>query len=566
MLNSLEIKNIAIIENLSVNFKSGLNVLSGETGAGKSIIIDSLNFVLGKRADKSLIRYGSDSASVSAFFDISNCKKVQDLLKEFDIEQEDELMIKRSMTLEGKNSCLINGQKVTLSMLKDITSSLVDIYGQNDTSVLLNTASHIQILDEYGKESIQPLLDKQRKIFEQYKECLSKLKEYGSLSELAKNIDLYEYQINEIEEANLQDDEEEDNLIALRHKMNNSQSILNNLNIAFDVFNNDDNNVLSMIKVAINELSRVSQYDKNIDELIDRLESCKIELNDVSSSIQDIADECDFNPNEYDRVEKRLSQIRQIKKKYGSTIEEINNYLNSIKEKYDFLNGGEEKVKELEEDKIILFKDLYNNSIKLSNERKNIAKKLSKLIEKELSDLGMKHSQFVVQFDEIKSIENYETISKNGLDNIQFLFSANLGQPARELSKIISGGELSRFMLALKNTISNLDDIDTMVFDEIDTGISGHIAQVVAEKLYKISKNKQLLAITHLPQLASMADHNYLIEKEFINGNTTTKVIDLNEEDQIKEIARLIGGFEESEHSIPHALEMKQHANNIKHE
>lgn len=563
MLNCLEIKNIAIIDNLSVNFNKGLNVLSGETGAGKSIIIDSLNFALGKRADKSLIRYGTDSASVTAFFDISNSENVQKLLEEFDIEQEEELMIKRTMSVDGKNSCLINGQKVTLSMLKQLTSLLVDIYGQNDTTILLNPSSHLDILDDYGSIKIAPLKANQEKLYLEYKDCLKKLKEYGSISELSKNIDLYEYQINEIEEANIQENEEEE-LIQLRHKMNNSQSILNSLDLSYNALNGEDENIVTLLNTTIHELNKVAQYDNRIDNLIERLDSAKIELKDVSSTILDIAEECDFNPEEYDRIEKRIAKIRLIKKKYGSTLSEIDAYLQEIKEKYDFLVNGEDKVEELEEKKKDLFNKLYKNAIDLSKQRKTIAKELSKKIETELNELGMKNAKFEISFNQINPIEEYDSIPSNGLDEIEFLFSANAGQPVRELSKIISGGELSRFMLALKNTISNLDNIETMVFDEIDTGISGTIAQVVAEKLYTISKDKQVLAITHLPQLASMADYNYLIEKSTSNFTTHTSLKLLQGDEIIQELARLIGGFKDSNHAIPHAIEMKEHANSLK--
>lgn len=563
MLNCLEIKNIAIIDNLSVNFNKGLNVLSGETGAGKSIIIDSLNFALGKRADKSLIRYGTDSASVTAFFDISNSENVQKLLEEFDIEQEEELMIKRTMSVDGKNSCLINGQKVTLSMLKQLTSLLVDIYGQNDTTILLNPSSHLDILDDYGSIKIAPLKANQEKLYLEYKDCLKKLKEYGSISELSKNIDLYEYQINEIEEANIQENEEEE-LIQLRHKMNNSQSILNSLDLSYNALNGEDENIVTLLNTTIHELNKVAQYDNRIDNLIERLDSAKIELKDVSSTILDIAEECDFNPEEYDRIEKRIAKIRLIKKKYGSTLSEIDAYLQEIKEKYDFLVNGEDKVEELEEKKKDLFNKLYKNALELSKNRKTIAKELSKKIETELNELGMKNAKFEISFNQINPIEEYDSIPSNGLDEIEFLFSANAGQPVRELSKIISGGELSRFMLALKNTISNLDNIETMVFDEIDTGISGTIAQVVAEKLYTISKDKQVLAITHLPQLASMADYNYLIEKSTSNSTTHTSLKLLQGDEIIQELARLIGGFKDSNHAIPHAIEMKEHANSLK--
>ena len=565
MLTSLSVKNIALIDSLEVEFSKGLNVLSGETGAGKSIIIDSINFVLGKRADKSLIRYGEEQASVTAFFDISSSDKAKDILNEFDIDIEDELMIKRTMTIDGKNSCNINGQKVTLAMLKQLTSTLVDIYGQNDSNFILNPDSHLDILDDYGYAKIGKLKEKQSEIYKLFKDTCQKLKEYGSFSDVAKNIDLYEYQINEIKEANIQDGEEEE-LMAIRHKMNNSQSVISSLSQAFESINGDqlDTNIISLISNAISELNKVSEYDDRIEDLINRLDSAKIDLKDVAATVEEIADESEFDPERLAQIEERISQIRLIKRKYGSTVEEINEYLESVQEKYDFLNGGEEKIKDLEIDKVNYLKAMYNNAVALSKARKEVANELSLKIEKELQELGMKDAKFVASFNEIPDIDSLESVPENGLDEMQFMFSANKGQPVRELTKIISGGELSRFTLALKNTIANLDGINTMIFDEIDSGISGHIAQVVAEKLYSISKDRQVLAITHLPQLAAMADTNYLIEKSSDDKTTKTSLNILDKDSLVNEIIRLIGGETSANFAKPHAIEMIENARKIK--
>ncbi len=556
MLNSLQIKNIAIIESLDINFEKGLNVLSGETGAGKSIIIDSLNFVLGKRADKTLISYGKDSATVCAFFDISNCKKAQDILKEYEIEYDDEVMLKRTMTLEGKNTCQINGQKVTLQMLKELTETLVDIYGQNDTQFIMNPKTHLNVLDQYGIDKIAPKKLLVSKIYDTYKETQKKIKEFGSSQDIAKNLDLYEYQIKEIQEANIQDNEEED-LVALRHRMNNSKAYVEALSQSYEEIDGyQDTNVVTLISQAISNLKHHVD-DKEIESLVERLESAKIELKDIASSLDDLTQSFDFSPQDLQNVEERIALIRLIKRKYGDTVEKINAYLEDIKEKYDFLTNGEQALKDLEIDLENYEQDFYKAAIDLTNTRKAVAKELSSKIEKELSELGIKNAKFEAKFEEVPQSGIY-------FDEMEFLFSANVGQPVRELAKIISGGELSRFMLALKNTISNLDNINTMVFDEIDSGISGNIAQVVAEKLYKISKDKQVLAITHLPQLASMADANFLIEKKVENNKTTTCLTPLFGDQLINEILRLIGGNNTKEYGLPHAKEMKEYANKIK--
>ncbi len=563
MLTTLSIKNIALIESLEIEFSKGLNVLSGETGAGKSIIIDSINFVLGKRADKTLIRYGEESATVTAFFDIDN-DKIYDILDELEIEKEDELMIKRTMTIDGKNNCSINGQKVTLSMLRQLTSKLVDIYGQNDALFIMNPSMHLEILDNYGLDKIKPLKDKQEALYKDYKETLKKLKEYGNLDDLEKNLELYEYQINEIKETNFKDGEEEE-LKALRSKMNNSQEFVESLSQAYESLNgSSDVNVNLLLSNAIKALNKVVEFDSSLEDIISRLESAKIDLKDAGETIEDIAKSSEFDPQKANQIENRLNKIRLIKKKYGASEQEINDYLSSIQDKYDFLNNGEEKLADLEIDKKNLFEDLYKNAKELSHIRHNVAFDLSLKIEKELKELGMKDAQFVAKFNEFPLIDEIDSIPANGLDEMEFLFSANKGQPPRELTKIISGGELSRFTLALKNTISDLDGIDTMIFDEIDTGISGHIAQVVAEKLYSISKDKQVLAITHLPQLASIADTNFLIVKNSDNLTTKTRIIKLEKDDLINEIIRLVGGETSEKTARPHAIEMLENAKKLK--
>lgn len=556
MLNSLQIKNIAIIDSLDINFEKGLNVLSGETGAGKSIIIDSLNFVLGKRADKTLISFGKDSAQVSAFFDISNCVKAQEILKEFDIEFDDEVMLKRTMTVDGKNTCQINGQKVTLQMLKELTETLVDIYGQNDTQFIMNPKTHLNVLDQYGQDRIAPKKLLVSKIYDEYKDTQRKIKEFGTSQDLAKNIDLYEYQIKEIEEANVQEGEEEE-MVALRHRMNNSKAYVEALSQSFELINGyQDTNILTLLSQAISNLKH-QQDDKEIESLLERLESSKLELKDIAETLDDLTSSFEFSPQDLQNCEERIAQIRMIKRKYGDSVEKINEYLENIKEKYDFLSNGEQALKDLEIDLQNLESDFYKAAVDLTKERKAVAKELSQKIETELSELGIKNAKFEAKFEDIPQSGIY-------FDEMEFLFSANLGQPLRELTKIISGGELSRFMLALKNTISNLDNINTMVFDEIDTGISGNIAEVVAQKLYKISKDKQVLAITHLPQLASMADANYLIEKKVDNGQTKTVLTPLAGDQLINEILRLIGGTNTKEYGVLHAKEMKDYANKIK--
>lgn len=565
MLQQLVINNIAIISNLQVELGVGLNVFSGETGAGKSIIIDSINFVLGKRADKSLIRYGQTQASVCATFDIADCKATKEVLQNVDVDNDDDILcIKRTMTLDGKNTCSVNGVKITLAILREITSTLVDVYGQHESTAMLDDSNHLALLDEYCKDEIAELKDAQAKYYSQYRNTLSRLQKYGSMSELNKNVDLLAYQIKEIEDADLKEGEEED-LLATRRMMNNSQKIVTALSTAYSLIAQDEGSVLERLSIATKELEKISDDVSEIDEYLERIDGCASELKDLASSLQDLAESCEFDGQQYEYIEQRLDLIRRLKKKYGSSIEEILQYKDKLQEEYDFYCDGEAQMeilqRQLEQEKRLL----VDNSAALSMLRRKYARKLGDNIQSELSELGMKNCQFDTKFDVEPTDENIiDKITSNGFDSPVFLFSANAGQPVRELSKIISGGELSRFMLAVKSTLAGLEGVDSMIFDEIDSGISGRTAQVVAQKLYQISKSRQVLAITHLPQLASMADHNYLIDKCVQDGETNTTLTKLYGDELINELARLIGGSQSSQVAIEHAKELKQQADESK--
>lgn len=565
MLQQLVINNIAIISNLQVELGVGLNVFSGETGAGKSIIIDSINFVLGKRADKSLIRYGQTQASVCATFDIADCKATKEVLQNVDVDNDDDILcIKRTMTLDGKNTCSVNGVKITLAILREITSTLVDVYGQHESTAMLDDSNHLALLDEYCKDEIAELKDAQAKYYSQYRNTLSRLQKYGSMSELNKNVDLLAYQIKEIVDADLKEGEEED-LLATRRMMNNSQKIVTALSTAYNLIAQDDGSVLERLSIATKELEKISDDVSEIEEYLERMDGCASELKDLASSLQDLAESCEFDGQQYEYIEQRLDLIRRLKKKYGSSIEEILQYKDKLQEEYDFYCDGEAQMeilqRQLEQEKRLL----VDNSVALGMLRRKYARKLGDNIQSELSELGMKNCQFDTKFDVEPTDEDIiDKITSNGFDSPVFLFSANAGQPVRELSKIISGGELSRFMLAVKSTLAGLEGVDSMIFDEIDSGISGRTAQVVAQKLYQISKSRQVLAITHLPQLASMADHNYLIDKSVQDGETNTTLTKLYGDELINELARLIGGSQSSQVAIEHAKELKQQADEYK--
>lgn len=565
MLQRLDIKNIAIISYLQVELGGGLNVFSGETGAGKSIIIDSINFVLGKRADKSLIRYGETQASVCATFDISDCAATKEVLQNIDIDNDDDILcIKRTMTADGKNTCSVNGAKITLSILREITSTLVDVYGQHESTAMLDDDNHLAVLDEYCKDEIAEVKNAQVILYRQYRDTLSKLQKYGSMSQVSKNVDLLAYQIQEIQDADLKQGEEEE-LLSTRKIMNNSQKIVTSLSTAYDMLSQDEGCVLERLAVSTKELEKISDDVGEVEEYLERMDGCVSELKDLAASFQDLAQSCEFDERQYEYIEQRLDLIRRLKKKYGSSVEEILKYRDKLQEEYDFYCDGEAQIeilqRKLEQEQRLLI----DNSVSLSVLRRKYAKQLGDKIVNELAELGMKNCQFDTKFFvEPTDDDLIDKITADGFDQPIFLFSANAGQPVRELSKIISGGELSRFMLAVKSTMAGADGVDSMIFDEIDSGISGRTAQVVAQKLYQISKCRQVLAITHLPQLASMADHNYLIDKSVKDGQTSTSVTKLDGDALIEELARLIGGSQSSQVAIAHARELKQQADAYK--
>lgn len=558
MLETLRIENIALIENLEIGFCKGLNILSGETGAGKSIIIDSLNFVLGTRADKSLISYGKDLARVSAFFDLSDCPATKRLLSDMEIDCDDnELALQRVMTVDGKNTCRVNGQKVTLAMLKEIALSLTDIYGQHEATGLLDDENHIAILDKYARSALEKPLTTQKELFAEYGEIKRELAKYGSLSDVAKKTDALNFELEEIEKADLKEGEEEE-LLAKRKKFNNSRAITDALAASKNCLDGDEGAVIS-VSGAKSQLSSVDEYDPRYGELVERLDSAKIELRDIAETLEGLLEESEYNPYEAERVEQRLALVRTLKRKYGSDVSEILAYADKIREELQFYGDAEYNIEKLNSRLAVCERDLKKNSLDIHALREKFAKALAENICKELKELGMNNATFYAEVG-----YSDDRIGENGADDVLFMFSANAGQPAKALSKVISGGELSRFMLAVKNIISDVDGVQTMVFDEIDTGISGKIAQVVAEKLYNISTGKQVLAVTHLPQLASMADAHYLITKHTADCKTFTDVKLLDEDGTVGEIARLLGGSEYGTHALPHAKEMRDYSENYK--
>lgn len=564
MLRTLTINNIALISSAEIDFERGLNILTGETGAGKSIIIDSLNFVLGERADKSLIRNGENEALVEAEFDEIN-PLTQEILTEYEIDFEDGLILTRKMSIDGKNVCRINGIKVTVSALKTIASSLVDIYGQHENSVLLNSDNHIEILDNFIGEKIAKAKQEYLTAFKEFKTIKSKLSEYNKMTDVEIRCEILQKQLEEINNANFVIGEEEE----LQKKCDmyeNSGEIVRASNNAYTLLNGDmENNACDNIYSAIKELGRIEEYSQDIAGYIQRLEEARIELADIASSVESIGSSVSVDEYEAQRDIDRLRVIHNIEGKYGDSEEKVIAYRDKIATEVEELSNYSFMLDKLTNDYTIALENLEQKGIDLSDVRKTYAKQLEVLVVSELKELGMPNTNFAVDigtYNDIETIANKAT--NEGIDVVEFLISPNLGEPLKPLGKIISGGEMSRFMLAIKKITAQIDGVNVMVFDEIDTGISGKIAGVVANKLYDISINKQVLAVTHLPQLASMADAHYLIQKTTSNDRTNTNIILLNSEQSAVEIAKMIDGLEASEFAVLHASKLIEIAKEYK--
>jgi DNA repair protein RecN (Recombination protein N) len=562
MLAKLTIKNVALIDLAEISFSEGLNVLSGETGAGKSVILDSVNFVLGAKADRTMIRYGETECMVKAEFIVNENSKALRALRELDIDSDGEIIISRKFTDAGKNSIKINGNTVTVSMLRTVTDHLVDVHGQSEHFYLLKESNQLRTLDDVigaevrlKKDELAFLLQKVRKIDEQI-DLLG-----GNEQERNRRIELLKYQIDEIVLADLKEGEE-DELLSKRAKINNLEKIITALREASSVFS-EDHGILDGVKQARRSVSSISSFATEYSELLDKLETLIIDAEDVSELVTDACDDLYFDENEAQEVETRLDLIRDLKRKYGANEREIFDYLQNISQEYELLSDCEGKYAELTTQKNKTEQSIFTLCQEITKIRKKHGSEFCERVTNELKTLNINSAKFEINFNDY-SIADVSKASANGLDEICFLFSANAGEPLKPLGKIISGGEMSRFMLAIKTQFSAINEISSYIFDEIDAGISGKTAKVVGEKFAQIAKNTQIIAVSHLAQIAVMSDSEYLIEKYEELEKTHTKVFKLNENDKLKEIVRLLGGSENDEFAIKHAEELVKQANEYK--
>lgn len=558
MLKLLKIKNIALIESLEIEFEQGLNVLTGETGAGKSIIIDSLNFVLGARTDKTLIRNGENTAKVEALFDISNNTKVFEILNKFEIEFCDEILITRSMSVDGRGDIKVNGNPLTAGMLKEITCNLVDIYGQQEQVGLMNVNNQLALLDGYCGNELKNLKLLYVENLKEYKKIKTEMQNFGGDKESAeREKDYLIFAINEIENENISVEEENE----LKEKL----QVLNNLEKISTNVSNLENSLGAVTQYLSNVCSNamnISGFDVSFKDVCERLNSCKIELDDLAETVSDYSSNLSYNENEFDKIDAKLEQYKRLERKYGGSVEAVLNSLDKMKSQLDKLENSEKYLYKLEKRKQELLQIVFEQSDNINNIRRQFAEKLSLELKNNLALLGMKNAS--ISFDFVNQEKEENNLSYNGLGQVEMMFSANLGEIEKPLSKVASGGELSRLMLAIKSLVADIDNIDCMIFDEIDTGISGQMAQAVAEKIAKISKFHQVIVVTHTLQIASMADSHYLIKKQENENKTTSSVSKMSKEERINELSRFIASDGSTELSKQIIIELLEKQNKLK--
>ena len=550
MLVVLNIKNFALIQELSVEFGAGFNILSGETGAGKSILIDTIDYVLGGKFSKDLIRYGEDKTYVEAIFDIEN-DEIYTLLNDLNIEADELLIVSRETTISGKSIIKVNGKTIVLSQLKKIREKLLDIHGQHQNQSLLSKGTHILYLDEYNSENISPLLEQFEIFKNRYSEIEDKINELKGNEDREKLIDYIKFQIEDIEKAKLKPGEEED----LREQYNilaNAEKISSSLINSYNYLNNNPqgNSVLELLSKVISELSHSEMHLEKIKDKRVQVEEAYYLLEESTRDIRDIANEVYYDENELAAINERIYEISLYKKKYGNSIDEILQFLEKLKNQYDEFINSEEIILKLKKELSVIEKEMKDIGLKLHEFRCMSAKDLEVRIKEELSYVGLEKA--IINID----VNLSEEANSRGYDDVQFLISANPGEPLKPLEKVLSGGELSRIMLALKCVFVDKDKIPTLIFDEIDTGISGAIGKRVGEKMYQVSVKHQVLCITHLPQIAALSDNHYFVSKKVENGKTFTQIRMLNEEDKVCEIAKMIGGDNLSDVAIDNSREM----------
>ena len=551
MLQNLHVKNLALIDETEVEFGPGLNILSGETGAGKSIIIGSINLALGEKVQKEMLRDNGESALVELIFFVEDADTIE-AIRALDIEMEDETVILSRKITGGRAIGRINGEAVSASKMKAVASLLIDIHGQHEHQSLLSKKKHLEILDTFAKESLGDKKEKLAQCYQEYRKLKDEL-EHANLDgeERARELSFLEYEVKEIEDAQLTVGEDEE-LEAVFRKYSNGKKIMDAVGAANAATSEDDESASERIGRALRELSSVSAYDEHVKEMEEQLTEIDNLLSDFNHELASYLSDEEFDEETFYETEKRLDLINHLKSKYGNTIADILKYGEEKAERITVLNDYDAYLAGLQKNVSEKEKQLEQLSRKVSDIRKKESKKLTESIKNALLDLNFLDVQFMMEFAETD-------YTANGIDDAQFLISTNPGEPVKPLGKVASGGELSRIMLAIKTVMAS-DKIGTLIFDEIDSGISGRTAQMVSEKMNALGRSHQIICITHLPQIAAMADSHFLIEKSVENQATVSKIHKLTDEESVEELARMLGGVEITDTVLENAREMKQMA------
>ena len=562
MLKSFEVKDYALIEHISVEFGSGLNIITGETGAGKSILIDAMSLLLGERASTEVVRKDAQKSFVEGIFDVKGNIKVKSLLAENEVEFSDELIIRREISLKGSNRCFINDTPVNLNLVKDVGNLLVDLHGQHEHQSLLRNETHIDYLDEFG--DYQELLHQYRKIYSELLHTEKDLKELREKESIIKEKkDFYSFQIKEIDNISPQEDEEY-KLVEELKILENSEKLAELTTEIYQLLYEADNSIQTSMGRVRNLLQKLSEIDQSFSDVLSESESALTQIEDISTFVRSYNSKINLDQDEVEGKRERLGSVNLLKKKYGGSVKSILEYRKKIGKEFELAENFSEKIKELSKNIFELRKNAGNLAKSLSNKREQAIKLVKKGIEETLKELGIQEPQFKTQIINSQSEKNsgvfldgkYFKATSNGIDEIEFFISTNPGEDLKPLAKVASGGEVSRIMLSLKSTLAKNDKLPLLIFDEIDVGVSGRIAQKVGKTLKNLSTYHQVISITHLPQIASQADHHFSIEKITQNERVISSIKKLPQSERITEIARLLSGEKVTEASLKSAREL----------
>ncbi|AGY81251.1 MULTISPECIES: DNA repair protein RecN [Carnobacterium] len=557
MLQELTIKDFAIIQDLNLSFNRGMTVLTGETGAGKSIIIDAVGLLAGGRGSSEFIRHGATKCVLEALFSLDGNPGTYELLKTYGIDSdEDTVIIQRDIHRSGKSVCRINGRLVTIAILRLIGESIIDIHGQNEHQELMNPERHLSMLDQFGDKELFLLKKSYQETYTRYRQVKKAYDKWqNGEQELAQRLDMLQYQTNEIEMAELLDGEEEE-LLEEKNLLLNYQKIMSALSISYDVLQGDDVNGIDLIGNAMTEMSSLEDIDDKFKNLSEAISSSYFQLQEAASDILRELDQMAYDEDRLNEIEKRLEIIKQLKRKYGDSIGEIKSYYEKIAAELEQILNRENHLTNMTDELARLSEELVKRGSQLSKKRRKVAKDIEQSIHEQLKELYMEKVVFEVQFFKTVATFSSEGAHESGFDEVEFYIATNMGEPLKPLAKVASGGELSRMMLAMKTIFSKSQGITSIIFDEVDTGVSGRVAQAIANKIYMVAVHSQVLCITHLPQVAAMADNHLYISKSIENDRTKTHVNALETAEKIEEIARMLAGTEITKLTLEHAKEL----------